>query len=204
MPKKVPVKQKAKKPRLRSPVCKPCWELKYCPYGPLVENFPLYPEDNSLAEVKQRFANIRSAIVSGECDSDADLLSAIERLHVHYPPRYAWIKKFETKELGCSVFGHICPVFFCAEPFTETHEGRRTGRHIPRDIMLKVVRRDGQICQLCHQPVRDNEVEFDHLIPVARGGPVSVENLRLLCRACNRHKCDSLAEVVATKGPFER
>ena len=22
-------------------VCKPCWELKYCPYGPLVEEFPL-------------------------------------------------------------------------------------------------------------------------------------------------------------------
>lgn len=22
-------------------VCKPCWELKYCPYGPLVEKFPL-------------------------------------------------------------------------------------------------------------------------------------------------------------------
>src|ERR1700687_6218253 len=21
--------------------CKPCWELKYCPYGPLVEQFPL-------------------------------------------------------------------------------------------------------------------------------------------------------------------
>lgn len=21
-------------------VCKPCWELKYCPYGPLVEQFP--------------------------------------------------------------------------------------------------------------------------------------------------------------------
>lgn len=23
-------------------VCKPCWELKYCPYGSLVENFPLH------------------------------------------------------------------------------------------------------------------------------------------------------------------
>jgi hypothetical protein len=22
-------------------ICKPCWELKYCPYGPLVEDFPL-------------------------------------------------------------------------------------------------------------------------------------------------------------------
>ncbi len=25
-------------------VCKPCWELKYCPYGPLVEEFPLESE----------------------------------------------------------------------------------------------------------------------------------------------------------------
>jgi len=25
-------------------VCKPCWELKYCPYGPLVEEFPLKEE----------------------------------------------------------------------------------------------------------------------------------------------------------------
>lgn len=24
-------------------VCKPCWELKYCPYGPFVEEFPLLP-----------------------------------------------------------------------------------------------------------------------------------------------------------------
>jgi hypothetical protein len=31
--------------------------------------------------------------------------------------------------------------------------------------MLKVVRRDGQICQKCNQPVADDEVEFDHLIP---------------------------------------
>lgn len=23
--------------------CKPCWELKYCPYGVIVEDFPLLP-----------------------------------------------------------------------------------------------------------------------------------------------------------------
>lgn len=28
-------------------VCKPCWELKYCPYGPLVEQFPLKKERDS-------------------------------------------------------------------------------------------------------------------------------------------------------------
>ena len=30
--------------RLRR-VCKPCWELKYCPYGPLVEQSPLLPSE---------------------------------------------------------------------------------------------------------------------------------------------------------------
>lgn len=24
-------------------IVKPCWELKFCPYGPLVEDFPLPP-----------------------------------------------------------------------------------------------------------------------------------------------------------------
>lgn len=26
-------------------ICKPCWELKYCPYGPLVEQFPLSEDE---------------------------------------------------------------------------------------------------------------------------------------------------------------
>src|ERR1700722_6922351 len=30
-------------------VCKPCWELKYCPYGPLVEQFPLQVEPDERA-----------------------------------------------------------------------------------------------------------------------------------------------------------
>jgi hypothetical protein len=36
-------------------VCKPCWELKYCPYGPLVEQLPLLPSLRSEAEEKQAY-----------------------------------------------------------------------------------------------------------------------------------------------------
>ena len=81
------------------------------------------------------------------------------------PSRWKWIKQYQTEELSCDVFGHVCPVFFVAEPLTETREGRKTARSIPREIMLKVVRRDGQICQRCYQPVPDDQVEFDHIIP---------------------------------------
>ena len=94
------------------------------------------------------------------------------------------------------VFGHICPVFFTAEPFTETKQERQVGRHIPRDVMLKVVRRDGQVCAECRINVPDSEVQFDDLIPVARGGPTTAENLRVLCRPCNRRKRDDAPPIV--------
>jgi 5-methylcytosine-specific restriction endonuclease McrA len=75
-----------------------------------------------------------------------------------------------VEDASCRVFGHMCPVYFTAEPLTETKDRRKHSRSIPRDVMLKVVRRDGQICQECHEPVPDNQVEFDHIIPFSRGG----------------------------------
>jgi len=33
-----------------SRVCKPCWELKYCPYGPLVEKLPTLPSLRASSE----------------------------------------------------------------------------------------------------------------------------------------------------------
>jgi hypothetical protein len=142
--------------------CKPCWELKYCPYGPLVEKFPVFPV--TIDEMK------------GQVD-DEDL----DDMPAEMPPKI-------ILECYCTVFSHMCPVFFVKEPFTETETGRRLSRHIPRDIMLKVARRDDYHCQICNEHVRDNEIEFDHIIPYSKGGPSEVHNLRLLCRKCNREK----------------
>lgn len=91
----------------------------------------------------------------------------------------------------------MCPGFEVGEPFTETKDLRRQSRSIPREVMLKVVRRDGQICQSCFQPIPDNEVEFDHIIPFSKGGSTTADNLKLCCRTCNRKKSDSLAEFLS-------
>ena len=52
---------------------------------------------------------------------------------------------------------------------------------------------------LCHfslTPVPDDQMEFDHIIPHAKGGPTAVANIRLLCRTCNRKKGSSLNELL--------
>jgi hypothetical protein len=117
-------------------------------------------------------------------------------LHFLLPWRFEQIRDYSPDDVACKIFGHTCPVFFTQSGATETKEGRREGRAIPREIMLKVVRRDNHVCQRCHQYVIDTEVEFDHVIPFSKGGPTTVENIRLLCRACNRKKSDTLAELL--------
>jgi len=187
----------AKKSRFKYLVCKPCWELQYCPYGPLVEGFPL-PGAHDCLDATRRYEEQLQRFGAGEFRTEDDILRAIEYLRYFSPAGWEMVDKYDHSELGCNVFGHICPVFFCAEPLTETKAKRRVGpsRYIPRAIMLKVVRRDGQMCQICHRNVPDDELAFDHVIPVSKGGPTSVNNLRVLCATCNSVKSDSFAEIL--------
>lgn len=120
-------------------VCKPCWEIKYCPYGPLVEEFPLANDDD---------------------------------------------------DRRCRIFGHQCPVFHVAEPFTETKDLRNISRSISRPTQFRVLKRENQVCRRCNLPVSDDDVHFDHIIPWSKGGSSDEHNVQLLCSKCNRQKSD--------------
>lgn len=142
-------------------VCKPCWEIKYCPFGPLVETFPIAPT---------------------------------------------------SSEKSCRIFGHDCPVFYTAEPLTETKELRNIGRKITRTTQFRVLKRDNQICANCGNPVKDENIEFDHIIPWSKGGPSDENNVALLCTTCNKSKgkrfedkylIKSLSDHLIEPAPFE-
>jgi len=193
---KKPTINSKRKPRLAPMVCKPCWELKYCPYGPLVELFPHPGEEHDIRQIKKLYKERLNLVKAGSLRTEKAIRKVVQDI-VFLNPRNWQLNEFvDTTELGCNVFGHICPVFLIAEPFTETREMRRIGRTIPKSIMLQVVRRDGQVCRICRRNIPDNEVEFDHIIPFAKGGPTTAENLRLLCRECNRKKSGSVKELL--------
>lgn len=62
-------------------------------------------------------------------------------------------------------------------------------RHIPRDVRQRVWQRYGGRCAECGST---QYIEFDHIIPHARGGSNSDNNVQLLCRACNGKKSDHI------------
>lgn len=285
-------------------VCKPCWELKYCPFGPLVEQSPLLPslrepyekhleylrhavetgwlgegpveideerreliaswlDDEEIleAQVLNEMAGekIDEKIASSEnplealMDSFSSDLPPIEEYRANYevfdqsgfsvlpkdvriiaekrkeehrkkleriletgiegsrkpldearkayflmqlesydPDEYPEFIPPEFEEASCNIFGHICPVFFSAEAITETSTERRRGRYIPFKTKMRVVRRDNHTCQNCGAHLRDDEVEFDHIIPLSKGGSSEEHNIRLTCYDCNREKSDKI------------
>jgi hypothetical protein len=63
--------------------------------------------------------------------------------------------------------------------------GQRDTRSIPQEVKAEVWQRDGGKCVECGD---GHYLEFDHVIPLSRGGATSASNLQILCRACNRTK----------------
>jgi len=70
----------------------------------------------------------------------------------------------------------------------ETIEGARRER-IPDDVRLFVWTRDDGRCVRCGS---EEGLQFDHVIPVAKGGGNAPENVQVLCGDCNRRKSDSI------------
>lgn len=60
---------------------------------------------------------------------------------------------------------------------------------IPPELARSVFERDGHKCLECGSL---EDLQFDHIIPVALGGATSAENLQILCGDCNRSKSDAL------------
>lgn len=53
---------------------------------------------------------------------------------------------------------------------------------------VKMLERDGGVCQLCKQPLPFEVMDLDHIVPSALGGPTHWDNLRATHKACNRRR----------------
>ena len=95
--------------------------------------------------------------------------------------------------------------------FRQSHgayRSRKQNAYIDKGISVgKLIERDGLICYLCGKTLDFNDRRWgnlgpdyptiDHVIPLAKGGRHSWENVRLCCGLCNTTKSAHLMEVEA-------
>lgn len=60
---------------------------------------------------------------------------------------------------------------------------------ITKIVKREVWQRDGGKCVDCGSK---EKLEYDHIIPVSKGGANTVRNIQLLCESCNRKKSDRI------------
>ncbi len=70
------------------------------------------------------------------------------------------------------------------EQVAELHRAR-----IPEEVRVAVWVRDAGRCVRCGA---EDDLQFDHVIPVAKGGGNALENVQVLCGDCNRLKSDGI------------
>ena len=62
-------------------------------------------------------------------------------------------------------------------------------RPIPSDVRREVWSRDSGACVKCGSK---QQIEFDHIVPISKGGSNTSQNIELLCLPCNRAKSNRI------------
>ena len=65
-------------------------------------------------------------------------------------------------------------------------------RGISKTLRFEILKRDDFRCRYCGRPAPTVELEVDHVLAVANGGPTVRENLVAACFDCNSGKRDRL------------
>lgn len=73
--------------------------------------------------------------------------------------------------------------------FSATQSSVRSRSKIPSEVRIFVWQRDSGCCVECGS---NENLEYDHIIPFAKGGSNTERNLQLLCANCNRLKSDRI------------
>ena len=60
---------------------------------------------------------------------------------------------------------------------------------IPTEVKRAVWKRDSGKCINCGS---EFELQYDHIIPVVKGGSSTIENIQILCKKCNYKKHASI------------
>lgn len=87
-----------------------------------------------------------------------------------------------------------------------------TGRNTTtRDRHRKIIAQDQPPCHWCHEPIdyqahhhNPRAFQIDHVVPLDRGGPDTLDNLVPAHRACNRAKSNKLVHATGIDYITER
>lgn len=112
------------------------------------------------------------------------------RVYIDFDDFAAFLRQWEITE-NCP--GTAEPTLIQARQLITGREAAKAARPKPvpltgwDQIRQEVIARDGRICRLCGNAIKD-EPHIDHIIPRIEGGTNALDNLRVTCARCNHSR----------------
>ncbi len=154
----------------------------------IVENMDAYSVEE-LTAIACRFARLLQFEIDGGVadqiarSADGTPLDVLRRLrHIQDFARVKGSSKTITADITAQALKMLIPT-------DDTRETNESPYVIPFEVRIKVWRRDNGKCVRCGTR---QKLEFDHIIPVSKGGSNTARNIELLCENCNRLKSDTI------------
>jgi len=93
----------------------------FCPYGQLVEDFPLDPPSRASAVEHNRY--MKKLLKEGKFDKpDTHMTREEAENSIKNFDKNDYPVKYIRSKMSCEVFGHHCPVYYHVELFAETNK----------------------------------------------------------------------------------
>jgi hypothetical protein len=92
-------------------------------------------------------------------------------------------------QITCALAESALELFRANDHASDNASTTRRRELISDETRVFVWRRDAGACVKCGS---QEHLEFDHIIPVVKGGSSTARNLQLLCESCNRRKGASI------------
>ena len=124
--------------------------------------------------------NANDLIVSSTDGTPSSVLNVMRHVRV-----YAKIKR-SSLNITAEIAAEALRMLQSNDQSQNTEQARQG---IPSNVRREVWRRDGGKCVKCGSRIN---LEYDHIIPVTRGGSNTARNIELLCETCNRSKSSSI------------
>lgn len=159
----------------------PLYDFKNCPKcGENVMNIRRLSPNGKSIEYSCEYCNkvITSKLIDGKNPQTA--LALIEVIKSN-------MEKL-NELIGDKVFEKEIDISFTVNP-TDHIKNDTNKRGIPESVRREVWKRDQGKCTKCGSNIN---LEFDHIIPVSKGGSNTARNIQLLCEKCNRSKSDKI------------
>lgn len=96
---------------------KPCKICGFCPYGQLIEEFPLDPPSREIAIEHNKY--MIAALAEGKFDDNENMTREDAEDEIKNFNKDDYPVKAIDNKMTCEIFGHHCPVYYHAELLAE-------------------------------------------------------------------------------------